>query len=208
MVFSSRILAVAASLAIGLGIATGSNALSLAELVVPGASFTAGNGVTFSNFLVKIKGKGLSEDLSLYEIVPTDDGFALMGDFSESRKGGKIKLIYDVAGSDLVSASLALAIDNGAEGLLKVKEKIFDEKKIGKLRVSTRSGKTADDLTFGDLATLQVKSKIKIRGDHFLSGSGASIDNSLIASTPEPTTALMLAGGLLGLVAARRRLRP
>jgi hypothetical protein len=54
-----------------------------------------------------------------------------------------------------------------------------------------------------------VKSTIKIRGDHFLSGSGgASIDSSLITSAPEPKTALMLAGGLAGLAAARRRLRP
>jgi hypothetical protein len=208
MLFGSRIFALAASLTMGLGIAASSNALSLADLVVPGASFSVGNGATFSNFVVKIKGKGLSEDLSLYEILPTDDGFALVGDFSESRKGGKIKLSYDVAGSALVSASLAIGIDNGADGLLKVKEKIFDEKKLGKLRVSTRSGEATDDLRFGGLDALQVASKIKIRGDHFLSGSGASIENSLIASAPEPTTALMLAGGLAGLAAARRRLRP
>ncbi len=206
MLFGSRILTVAASLAIGLGIAASTNALSLADLVVPGASFSAGNGATFNNFVVKINGKGLSEDLSDYEIVPTADGFTLVGDFSDNRKGGKIKLTYDVAGSALVGASLAVGVDGGAEGLLKAKEKIFDEKKIGKLRVSSRSGETSDDAVLDSLAALHVKSKITIRGDHFLGGSGTSIDNSVITSAPEPTTALMLAGGLAGLAAARRRL--
>jgi hypothetical protein len=205
MRIGSWILALAASLAIGLGVAGSGNALSLADLDGTGASFTAGNGAVFSEFSVKIKGKGLSRDLSLYEVVPTADGFELLGDFNDGRKGGKIILRYDVAGPHLVGALLALGLDSDAKGRLKVKEKLFDEQRIGKLRVSSRNGKLADGADFELLTSLGVKEKIRIRGDHFLNGSGASIGHSFIASTPEPSAALLLGAGLVALVAGRRR---
>ena len=83
--------------------------------------------------------------------------------------------------------------------------KIFDAQIIGKLRVSSRSGKRSDDAAFDLLAALRVTEKIRVRGDHFLNGSGASIDHSFVSLVPEPSTALMLIAGLAGLATAGRR---
>lgn len=206
MLFGSRILALAASLAICLGIPATTSALSLAELIVPGASFDADNGTTFSNFAVKIKGRGLSRNLSDYLIVPTSDGFELAGEFNNDPKGGKIKLTYEVAGLDLRGAALEMPVNSGLEGYVAIKEAVFGRKKLARLYISTKRGLTSDEAMFEALSTLAVRSKIRIRGDYFQNGSNAVIDSSVTATfVPEPTTALMLAGGLGGLAAAGRR---
>ena len=92
-----------------------------------------------------------------------------------------------------------------SQGKLKVREKLFDQKKIDRLDVSLKKGVTRDAAVFDTLAVLRVKETIKIQGDYFLAGSGSSVSHSFTVRTPEPTTILMLAAGLAGLAAAGRR---
>jgi hypothetical protein len=183
--------------------------MSLADLVVHGASLEAGNGVTYGDFDVKIKGKGLSQDLSDYQVVSTADGFKLTGDFNTQgengkKKAGKIKMTYDVTASSLVGAAVAIDADTGSRGKVQVWQKLFDDKKIDKLKASLKRG--LDTSEFGDRTTLSVKEVVAIKGDYFDDESDSSIDHTFTGShVPEPTTALMLAAGLAGLAAARRR---
>ncbi len=203
MRLAKRSLLLTACLIVGLAVAGAANAVSLLDLV-GGASFVAG-GVTYSDFAAKIKGKSLSQDLGDYEITPTADGFTLTGDFSQSSKGGKIKLSYLATGTDLVGVGLAIDGGTGTDGKLKAKKKISDGgKKVAKLSADLKNGDTTDTAPLDSLAAVSVVEDIKIKGDYFLAGSGASVGNSF-AHTPEPTTALMLAAGLAGLAAAGRK---
>jgi hypothetical protein len=204
---ATRILVMIACLAVGLALGGAANAetKTLAELLYPGASFDAENGATYSNFDVKIKGKGLSKDPSEYYVVPTSDGFALTGEFSETKKGGKLKMKYTVSGpAGLEGASLFVGPGIGTEGKLKVKEKLHGSKKIDKLMASLKNGGTSDSAVFGARSYLNVNETIKIKGDYFRDGSDSSVDHSF-STVPEPTTALMLAAGLAGLAAAGGR---
>jgi hypothetical protein len=209
MSFGSRLSAVAASLTsltIVLGIPGVTNALSLADLATPGASFSAGNGIRYSNFIVKIQGKGLSHDLRDYEVVPAAEGFLLLGDVNGRRKGGRISLRYGVTGSRLFRAGVAIDAGQASHGKLAVTERLFDVDRIDMLQAWTRDGKTSDFATFDALLALQVREKITIKGDYALARSGGAVTHSFHArsSTPEPTTALMLAAGLAALAATRR----
>jgi hypothetical protein len=205
---ANRVLMVIACLAVSLAVAGGASAQTLQDLTAPGASFSAG-GVTYDNFDVKIKGKGLSRDLTEYYIVPTGDGFALEGEFSEmsskgKAKGGKIKLTYDATGIDLLGAGLAIDGGSGSDGKLKVKEKLSNGKKIDTLKVSFKKSDTSDSTVLNSLPALSVKETIRIKGDYFLDGSDSSVTHSFTSPVPEPTTGLMLALGLAGLAAKRR----
>jgi hypothetical protein len=208
MSFGSRLSAVAASLTsltIVLGIPGVTNALSLADLATPGASFSAGNGIRYSNFIVKIQGRGLSHDLRDYEVVPAAEGFLLLGDVSGRRKGGRINLRYGVTGSRLFRAGVAIDAGQASHGKLAVTERLFDVDRIDMLQAWTRNGKTSDFATFDALLALQVREKITIKGDYSLARSGGAITHSFHANspTPEPTTGLMLAAGLAALAATR-----
>jgi hypothetical protein len=219
---AKKALASTTCLAVGLAVAGATNAESLKELTASGASIDAGNGVTYGNFEVKIKGEGLSSDLRDYLIITLANGFMLTGDFNESGKGGRIKLSYDVTGPNLVGAMLSVDADAGGsaalnrdagsrmagdgrrKGKLKVKEKIWNGEKIDKLTASFEDGDTSDASEFDALTTLNVSERIKIKGEHFTLGSGSSVAHSF-AVAPEPNTALMLAAGLVGIAAAKRR---
>jgi len=199
-----------ACLVLGLAVAGATSALTLSGLVEDDDFFSRG-GVTYSDFEVTIKGKGLSPDLGKYEVNPTDDGFLLTGDFSKrvngKAKGGKIKLSYVVTGFELRAASLAIDGGTGSDGKLRVREKVFDGgTKVAKLKAKLGNGDPIDEVPLiGDLTSLNIVEKIKIKGDYFLAGSDSSITNSFAAHAPEPTTAVMLAAGLAGLTAAGRR---
>ena len=209
MSFGSRFPAVAAgltSLTIALGIPGISNALSLADLVVPGASFSAGNGTSYSDFIVKIRGKGLSDDLGDYEVLPAAEGFLLRVEVGGKPIGGRIKLRYGVTGPDLLRADVAIDTGQANRARLAVTERLFDVDRIDMLKTWTRNGRASDSATFDALGALQVRERISIRGDHSPTGRGPSVTHSFHVGspTPEPTTALMLAAGLAALAAGRR----
>jgi hypothetical protein len=210
MCSTKRSLVTIAALAVGLAVSIEGKAVSLEDLLVAGAKLESGNGVTYSEFEVKIKGKGLSKDLSEYYIVPTLDGFLLTGDFSETKKGGKLKLEYTVSGPsalEIEGAALGVGSGTGTQGKLSAKEKLHGSKKIDLLKVALKKDatKASDGGAFGARSYLHVSEKIKIKGDYFRDGSDSSVDHSFIATVPEPATALMLAVGLAGLSVARRR---
>ena len=225
----NRVLVAIACVAVGFAVAGAASALTLEDLTVPGASFDAGNGVTYESFEVKIKGKGLSADLSDYEVVSTADGFKLMGDFNETGKGGKIRLEYAVTGPLLVGASLAIDVGSGSplsasritgtpaarvaakgkggRSQLKVTSQLFAPKKLDKLSVPLKNGGTSDAAVFDALTSLKVKEGINVKGESFFNGNGSAVSHSFAVSVPEPTTALMLAAGLAGLAVVRGRSR-
>lgn len=207
---TKRALVTIAALAVGLAVSVEGKAVSLEDLLVAGAKLESGNGVTYSEFEVKTKGKGLSKDLSEYYVVPTFDGFLLTGDFSETKKGGKLKLEYTVSGPaalEIEGAALAVDPGTGTQGKLSAKEKLHGSKKIDLLKVALKKDVTraSDAGAFGARSYLHVTEKIKIKGDYFRDGSDSSVDRSFIATVPEPTTVLMLAVGLAGLAVAGRR---
>jgi hypothetical protein len=175
---------------------------------VSGASLSAEDGISYEGFRARIRGQGLTRDLSKYQVVPTADGFQLSGVISEDRRGGKIKLVYDVIGTDFYEAGIhAIVTDDDPSGTLDVKQKLIEKKQlIDTLRISVAKDEMSDSSLLPALDSMRVKEKIKIKGDYFLQSTGVApeIHHSFSAS-PEPTTASMLAAGLAGLAAAGHR---
>jgi hypothetical protein len=185
--------------------AKGASALSLADLV-GGASVTAGNGVVYDGFTVKIKG-GLSKALADYQVVATSTGFTISGDVSDESRGrkagkGKITLTYDVTTSDpggLLGGDLGVAPGN-EDALVAALKKIFDgKKKLGTLEVKS-GGTLLDDLELAGLADLRVKERIRL-GAGFAGGTVTSG----FAAVPEPGTFALVGLGLSAVAALRRR---
>jgi hypothetical protein len=184
-------------------------ALSLGDLA-GGESFTTGNGVTFANFEIRVRGK-LSRDLDDYRVVKTDDGFFVTGDVVGARRGpragrGRIQLRYDVATGDpsgLVEGVLGVQPGDG-HTLVSAKKKLFDDRgKLGKLSADSVGGGILDQLELGGVGSLHVRERIRLQ-----SGFAGGAVNSGFTVVPEPGTGALLGlGAALAAGAARRRAR-
>jgi hypothetical protein len=181
------------------------SALTLADLVA-GASVTAGNGVVYDDFQVKVKG-GLSKDLEDYTVLATPSGFRLTGDVADEARGkkagkGKILLTYGVTTDD--PAGLLggeLRVQSGEQmALVAALKKIYDgKKKLGKLSV-TSGGALLDELELAGLVDLRVKERIRL-GAGF---AGGTVTTGF-AAVPEPGTLGLLGLGVAALGELRRR---
>ncbi len=181
-------------------------ALALAALPA-GASTTLGelaagvellvNGVTYSEFEVSVKGKGLSQNLDDYRVeTEAGGGFTVeLATGEKPGKNGKITLDYQATGSELVAA--LLGVSGLEDAKVKASQKLFDVKKVGKLSAKNKQGKDMDATDLPSLSRLTVETKIKAKG-------GGTVTVSAVP-VPEPGTALLVAGGLLGLSVSRRR---
>jgi hypothetical protein len=181
------------------------SALTLADLVA-GESVTAGNGVVYDGFTVKVKG-GLSHDLEDYTVRATPSGFRITGDVSDEARGrkagkGKITLTYGVSTNHpggLLGGELR--VQSGEQmALVSALKKIYDgKKKLGKLSVES-GGTLLDELELAGLDDLRVMEKIRL-GAGFAGGTVSSG----FAAVPEPGTLALLGLGMAALGALRRR---
>jgi hypothetical protein len=191
----------AATFVAALFMASGAGATTLADLIEPDARLVIG-GVVYENFAVKIKGKGLSRDLTNYGVVAEGSGFRIEIASIEPKRGGKIKLKYDASGIDLTHASLSVAAAPGAS--LRVIRKLFGGKKkpLARMVVMNRAGWLSDEFDLDDRNLLHVRDSVRIRG-------GGALHTAVVATViPQPSTGLLLGAGLLGLgLFARRRSR-
>ena len=189
----------AATFVAALFMSSASGATTLADLTEPDARLVIG-GVVYENFAVKIKGKGLSRDLSRYGVIAEGSGFRIEIASVEPKRGGKIKLEYDASGIDLTHASLSVAAAPGAS--LRVTRKLFGGKKkaLARMVVMNRAGWLSDEFDLDDRKSLHVRDNIKIRG-------GGALHSAVVATViPQPGTGVLLGAGLLGLgLIARRR---
>ena len=209
--------------------------ISLGDLV-GGDSFESDDGLlTFSGFSASVEGVGI-EDLDEYRVVPIDNGFKLWApQFVHSDDFAKLNLEYDVIaddgfeikGMDLAYWGLAVGSDAEAGAMATVFDSGLNE--VGSLS-ATKSGRhfdwsfVHDSVEFGPLTELSVSEMVKVRagGKHcflhscghdkwwtfasFAKGSKVIHTFDVMPIIPEPSTAVMLGGGLLGLAAIGRRL--
>jgi hypothetical protein len=170
-----------------------------------------GGNVSFSNFSVKISGLG-SEDFSDYEVVARADGFELKGKKEGGFESLRLELSYDVTlDEDYKFAAITIESSklDGANGMaLKASDSGGDVALASWNRYFKRSQRYAGNASSAG-STLSVLETIVIaHGDSSENWSSTrEFENSLDsdASVPEPTTALMLAMGLVGLASYSRR---
>lgn len=202
---TARYPSVLASIFLAMGLwlqASPARAVSLADLIEPDATLVSGS-VVYSNFEVKVSGKGLASDLSSYIVSPSaDNGFQIVLADGTPGKKGNLKLEYDATSSqNLEGAALS---PEPAGGVISIKNHLKDKKNLGKLSFKNKPNDSLE-LAFDDLVdTFHVKSKIRVLG---LAAGGSSVAQSAPTATPvpEPGTAALLAMGVLGLAARARR---
>jgi hypothetical protein len=178
----------AAALALG---AARADALTLADLAA-GQSFTAGNGVTYGDFDVKLKRVGRSVDLAAYVVGVDADGFSVTrpGDGRSRRARGKIVLSYHASTAAGLLETL-LSVDGGS-----AKKQLFvDGMKLGKLVANAKGASGPFDIS--GLRGIDLRDAIRL-------GAGSSVATRITA-VPEPGTLALALGGVGALAALRRR---
>jgi PEP-CTERM motif len=196
-----------AALAASLGPASAS-ALTLADLVA-GESFSQ-DGVSYEGFRVKVLGRGLSRELSRYEVVPGPCGFQIGGDAATGNGGdGRLRIRYDVSSSEeggVVLTSVGVFSGENPDTMVKNKRRLYEGSKLlGTLFAKPMPGMDTVQLELDGAGSLRVVDTIRVWGRF---ADGANVTSRYFTEdcvVPEPGTALLLAAGLLGLAGVQRR---
>jgi len=183
-------------------------AMTLADLVA-GESFTQ-DGVSYEGFRAKVLGRGLSRDLSRYEVIPGPCGFQIGGDAATGNGGdGRLRIRYDVSSSEeggVVRTSVGVFSGENPDTMVKNKRRLYEDSKlIGKLFAKPMPGMDVLQLELDSLDAVRVVDTIRVWGRF---ENGANVTSRYYTEDcviPEPGTGLLLSAGLLGLAGARRR---
>jgi len=173
------------------------SSMSLADLMTEGAMFQS-DGVTFSDFKVKIGGKGLDRNLASHEVTFENGTIQIQLAPGFEGKRGKMKLDYVASASGPAGLNAAGLDVDGTD--VQVKNKL---KGLGKLAFqSGKPDKQVLGLPLDAIESVRVKSKVTTLG-------ASTVANSYGSATPvpEPGTAALMALGLGALAGSRRRSR-
>lgn len=206
----SKLLLAPALMACVLIFSASAQAVTLASLLVGGATLNSTNGsVTFSNFVVKGI-KRLSNDYSLYEVTATASGIKLTSPQFTVNSGGlrKLDLSYTVTANSgtITGASLAMQ-GTKSTGKIKVEKDINSKdsaSEVGTFLATVLAGSTSllsDSDTFSPgEKSFDVDEQIRIKKVSALT----SVDNGYTV-VAEPSMLSLLAAGLGGLAWIGRR---
>jgi hypothetical protein len=206
-----------------IGFASTASALTLADLNA-GDMFTSGNGgleFSFGAGSVVVSGS-LNSDLDNYEVVVLDDGFRLVGPIGAADgNDGDILLDYSVSATNLLNPifSAYLLFNGSAFGLGSTANIAEDFSNGYSLAVAVTGGGLSQK---NDLALFAeptetlavVLNNIQVMSSGVGQLASISLIDQRFAVVPEPGTAALLLGGLVGMAVTRRpkrrawRIRP
>lgn len=187
---------------IALGVPAKGSALTLADLTAPGATLSLGR-IQISDVHTLVTGQ-LSSDLSVYGVQALDDGFRVSGGLiTLAEQVGTLTLSYTVTADTGIEISGALLIADGfvlEDGsYVVVSETFLTVDPIDSLEVYSIGGDgsvTSAMRAFPVRSELDVVTTIQLGGG--MLATAPFVDQGF-ATVPEPSTALMLLLGLIGL---------